>query len=66
MKIYMEDSPTTNIKKGWFCITSYDKKNWDIAPFDLESGSSDDDDDLVMIQWWSSFDDDLVMNIFAN
>ena len=62
MKTYMDASPTTNMKKGWLCRTSYDKKNWEIAPFDRESGSSDDDDDLVMIQlWWWSSDDDPVM-----
>ena len=24
--------PTTSMKKGWFCRTSYDKKNQEIAP----------------------------------
>ena len=25
MKTYMEARPTSNMKKGWLCITSYDK-----------------------------------------
>ena len=48
MKTYFEARPTTSIEKGWFCRTSCDEKNEEIAPFD--SGRSDDDDDLVMIQ----------------
>ena len=62
MKTYMEDRPTTNMKKGWICINSYDEKKWEIAPVDRDSGSSDDPA-LMMIQWWSSFDDDPVMMI---
>ena len=27
--------PTTNMKKGWLCRTSYDKKNHEIAPMVL-------------------------------
>ena len=50
MKTYMEARITTNMKKGWLCRTSYDKKNEEITLFDLDSGSSDDDDDPVMIQ----------------
>ena len=63
MKTYMEARPTTNMKKGWLCRTSRDEKNWEIAPFARDSGSSDDDDDPVMIQlwWWSNFDDDPMM-----
>ena len=49
-KTYMEDRPTTNMKKGQLCRNSYDKKNEEIEPFDRDSGSSDDDDDPVMIQ----------------
>ena len=49
MKTYPEASPTTNMKKGWLCRNSYDEKNEEIAPFDLDSESSDDDDP-VMIQ----------------
>ena len=59
----MEARPTTNMKKGWLCITSCDEKNADIEPFDWDSGRSDDDDDPVMIQtwWWSSDALDQVM-----
>ena len=60
----MEDRPTTSMKKGWLCKTSYDEKNWEIEPVDWDGGSSDDDDDLVMIQLWlSSFDNDPMMII---
>ena len=45
----MEARPTTNMKKGWICRNSSDEKNEEIAPFDLDSGSSDDNDDPVMI-----------------
>ena len=76
MNTYLEARPTTNMKKGWLCRTSYDEKNWEITLFDRDSRSSDFDDDLVMIQhwwwssddlvsmmieWWSSFDDDPMM-----
>ena len=30
----MKARPTTNVKKGWLCITSCDEKNEEIAPFD--------------------------------
>ena len=50
MNTYMEARPTTSMKKGWLCRTSYEKKNLEIEPVDRDSGSSDDDDDLVMIQ----------------
>ena len=46
-KTYMEARPTTSMKKGWLCRTSYDEKNWDITPFAWDSKSSDDDDDPV-------------------
>ena len=49
MKTYLEAKPTTNMKKGWLCRTSYDKKNEEITPFDLDSRSSDDDDDPMKI-----------------
>ena len=62
----MEVSPITSMKKGWLCITSYDEKNWDIAPFDWDSRAmmiqlwwwSSDDLALMMIQLCSGFDDD--------
>ena len=50
MKTYMKARPTTNMKKGWLCRTSYDEKNREIAPFYQDKGSSDDEDDPVMIQ----------------
>ena len=53
----MEARPTTNMKKGWLCRTSYDEKNWEIAPVDRDGKNSDE----MMIQWWSNFDDDPVM-----
>ena len=28
--------------------TSYDEKNWEIAPVDQDSGSSDDDDPVMI------------------
>ena len=31
-KTYMEARPTTNMKKGWLCRTSYHEKNHEIAP----------------------------------
>ena len=40
--------PTTNMKKGWLCRTSYDEKNEEIAPFDRDRGSSDDDDPVMI------------------
>ena len=60
MKTYVEARPTTNMKNGWLCRTSYDEKNEETAPFDWDSGSSDDDDDpvLMMIQWCSRSSDD--------
>ena len=51
MNTYMEARPTTSIKKGWLCRTSYDEKNWEIAPVDQDSRSNDDDDDPVMIHF---------------
>ena len=58
MKTYMTGMPTTNMKKGWLCRTSYDKKNQEIAPF--WDSTNDDDLDLMMIQikWWNKDDDD--------
>ena len=50
METYMEARPTTNMKNGWLCRNSYDEKNWEIAPFARDKGSSDNDDDPVMIQ----------------
>ena len=35
-----EGRPTTNMKKGSLCRTSYDKKNHEIAPV------------MIQIQWW--------------
>ena len=32
MKTYIEAKPTSSMKKGWLCRTSYDKKNREIAP----------------------------------
>ena len=32
--------PTTNMKKGWLCRTSCDKKNHEIAPV------------MIQIEWW--------------
>ena len=43
----MEARPTTSMKKGWLCRTSYDEKNEDIEPVDEYGRSSDGD--LVMI-----------------
>ena len=57
MKTYLEARPTTSMRKGWLCRTSYDEKNQEIAPVMMTS-----DDPAVMIYWWSrSSDDDLVM-----
>ena len=53
-----EGRPTTSMKKGWLCRTSYDKKNHEIAPVLIQikwwSRSSSDDLDRVMIQIHSS------------
>ena len=62
MKTYMEARSTSNMKKGWLYRNSYDEKNWEIARFDLDRGSSDDDDDddddpVMMIHLWSSDED---------
>ena len=63
MKTYMEARPTTNMKKGWLCRTSFEEKNEEIAPFDWDGGSIDDNDDpglmMIQIKWWSIFNDDL-------
>ena len=55
----MKGRPTTNMKKGWLCRTSYDEKNREIAP--LWDSTDDDDPYLMMIQikWWYRCDDDL-------
>ena len=68
-----EGRPTTSMKKGWLCRTSYDEKNHETAPVLIQierwSRSSDDvlcwsrssdDPDLVMMiqQWWSRSSDD--------
>ena len=45
MKTYLEARPTTSMKKGWFCRTSYDEKNQEIALVMMTS-----DDPAVMIQ----------------
>ena len=45
-KTYMEARPTTSMKKGWLCRTSYDEKNHEIAPVMIAS----DDPDRVMIK----------------
>ena len=48
----MEARPTTNMKKGWLCRTSYDEKNHEIAPV------------MIQIEWWSrSSNDDLAVMI---
>ena len=47
MKTYMEARSTTSMKKGCLCRNSYDEKNWEIAPFDQDRGSSDDDDPVM-------------------
>ena len=72
-KTYMEDRPTTSMKKGWLCRNSYDEKNHEIAPVMIQikwwsrssddsqqwSRSSDDRDPVMMIQqWWSRSSDD--------
>ena len=61
----MEARPSTNMKKGWICRTSCDKKNHEITPMMMIqwwSRSSDDDPDPVMIQiqrWrWRGLEDD--------
>ena len=46
----MEARPTSNMKNGWLCRTSYDEKNQEITP-------------VMMIQWWWSSDDDLAVMI---
>ena len=35
-KTYMEARPTTNMKKGWIYINSYDEKNNEIAPMMIQ------------------------------
>ena len=60
--------PTTSMKKGWLCRTSYDEKNHEIAPVMIQiewwlrssddshrwSRSSDDDPAvMIQIEWWS-------------
>ena len=62
-KTYMEARPTTSMKNGWLCRTSYDEKNREIAPVMMTQwwSKSSDDPDLVMIQiqwWWSKSSDD--------
>ena len=53
MNTYMEDRPTTNMKKGWIYRNFYDEYIWEIAPFARDNDSSDDDDPaLVMIHIW--------------
>ena len=59
----MEARPTTIMKKGWLCRTSYDEKNHEIAPMmiQIERWSRSSDDDLavmIQIEWWSRFSDD--------
>ena len=49
MKTYMKGRPTTSMKKGWLCRTSYDEKNREIALVDRDGRSNDVDDDPVMI-----------------
>ena len=43
----MEARPTPNMKKGWLCRTSCDKKNHEIAPMVM-----------IQIEWWSRSSDD--------
>ena len=45
VKTYMMDRPTTSMKEGWLCRTSYDKKNHEIAHMMMTR----DDPDLVMM-----------------
>ena len=52
-KTYMEARPTTSMKKGWLCRTSYDEKNQEIAPVMMiqqRCSRTKDDPDQVMIQ----------------
>ena len=51
----MEARPTTSMRKGWLCRTSYDEKNHEIAPVMMIAS---DDLDRVMMP---SDDPDLVM-----
>ena len=50
MKTYMEARPTSNMKKGWRCRTSYDEQIREIAPFDRddENNNNSDDDDPTL------------------
>ena len=48
MNTYMDDRPTSNMKKGWLCRNSYDEYIWEIAPFAHDRSNNDDDDDPVM------------------
>ena len=65
----MEARPTTRMKKGYLCRTSYDEKNQEIEPVMMiqqRCSRTRDDPDRVMIliQWWwsrSSDDPDPVM-----
>ena len=72
----MEARPTTSMKKGWLCRTSYDEKNQEIALVMMIqqrcSRTRDDPDPVMMIQieWWSrsrwrwlADEDDLKMNM---
>ena len=60
--------PTTSMKKGWLCRTSYHEKNHEIAPvmmiqIEWWSRSSDDPYLVMMFQWWSRSSDDISMTI---
>ena len=52
----MEARPTTSMKKGWLCRTSYDEKNNEIAPvmFQIQWWWPV----MIQIQWWWSSSDD--------
>ena len=55
-----EGRPTTSMKKGWLCRTSYDEKNHEIAPVLNQIkwlSKSSNDDPVVMILIKSSDDD---------
>ena len=48
--------PTTSMKEGWLCRTSYDEKNHEIAHMMMTRWWSrlSDDPDPVQCQWWWS------------
>ena len=59
----MEARPTTSMKTGWLCRTSYDEKNQEIAPVMMiqqrcSKTRADPDRVMIHIQWWWSTSDD--------